>query len=138
VIEALGNTRSPAALPVLASFADNPSVRLRAAALDALRFMPPPRADALLLHGLGDSDGTPRLEAAYSLSFRKMTAESFAAQKKALLKDDNEKVRATLLSNLWKVHAQFPEARALVESASEQDPSEYVRKVAKGMLTESP
>ncbi len=138
VVEALGNTQSPEALPVLAGFAKSPAPRLRAAALDAMRFMPAPRADSLLLNALSDSDAVPRLEAAYALGFRKMTPESFAAQKKALLKDDNEKVRAALLSNLWKAHARFPEARALVETASNQDPSEYVRKVATGMLTESP
>ncbi|HEY6274010.1 MAG TPA: hypothetical protein VIX19_18675 [Terriglobales bacterium] len=82
--------------------------------------------------------GATRLEAAYALSFRNMSAESFAAQKRALLQDDNEKVRAALLSNLWKAHAKFPEARSLVEAAARQDPSEYVRKVAGGMLLESP
>jgi HEAT repeat protein len=138
LIEALGNTQSAEALPALASFARNPEARLRAAALDALRFMPAPRADALLLSGLDDSDGAPRLEAAYALSFRKMTTATFAAQKKALLADDNEKVRAALLANLWKDHAKFPEARKLVETAANQDPSDYVRKVAREMLLQSP
>jgi hypothetical protein len=136
LIEALGNTQSAVAIAALTAFTKNPAPQLRAAALDALRFMRSPGVDGLLLKGLGDADGTPRLEAAYALSYRKMTAESFAAQKKALLADDNEKTRAVLLSNIWKSQQQFPEARVLVKSSADHDPSEYVSKLAKGMLLE--
>jgi HEAT repeat protein len=134
LIEALGNTQSAVAIAALTAFTKNPAPQLRAAALDALRFMRSPGVDGLLLKGLGDADGTPRLEAAYALSYRKMTAESFAAQKKALLADDNEKTRAVLLSNIWKSQQQFPEARVLVKSSADHDPSEYVSKLDKGML----
>ena len=136
LIEALGNTQSAVAIAALTAFTKNPAPQLRAAALDALRFMRSPGVDGLLLKGLGDADGTPRLEAAYALSYRKMTAESFAAQKKALLADDNEKTRAVLLSNIWKSQQQFPEARVLVKSSADHNPSEYVSKLAKGMLLE--
>jgi len=52
------------------------------------------------------------------------------------LADDNEKTRAVLLSNIWKSQQQFPEARVLVKSSADHDPSEYVSKLAKGMLLE--
>jgi len=136
LIEGLGNTQSPIAMPALTTFTKNPAPQLRAAALDALRSMPSRGVDALLLNGLGDADGTPRLEAAYALSFRKMTPESIAAQKKALLADDNEKVRAILLSNIWQARQQFPEARTLVQNAADHDSSEYVSKMANGLLLE--
>jgi HEAT repeat protein len=139
VLEALGNTASVQALPALSKFASGSSPRLRAAALDALRLIHSRQADALLIHGLTvDADATVRLEAAYALGFRKMTPSSFTSQKQVLLGESDDKVRAALLSNLWKVHQKFPDARQLVEEAAEKDPSEYVRKVAKGLLLESP
>jgi HEAT repeat protein len=137
-IEALGNAASIRSLPFLSQFSLNSSKRLRAAAFDALRSIHSPQADAILLRGLGDADGETRLEAAYALGFRKISAQSFAAQKKALLADSNDKVRAALLNNLWKARGVFHDGSELVSHAAESDASEYVRKVAKGLLLERP
>jgi hypothetical protein len=139
LIEALGNSASLRALPLLSKFASGPSPRLRAAALDALRLMDSKQADALLILGLTtDSDSGVRLEAAYSLGFREMTPDSYNSQKKVLLAESDEKVRAAILVNLWKARGNFSDARRIVKEAAENDPSEYVQKIAKGLLSENP
>jgi HEAT repeat protein len=137
ILEALGNTGMAAAMPAIGRYLKDDSPRLRAATMDALRFMPPSLSDDLLVSGLSDTDSNTRLEAAFSLSFKAMPANLFAAEKSALASDDNEKVRASLLQNLWKNRTQYAEAEALVQQAAEHDPSEYVRKVAAGLLGEA-
>lgn len=135
LLRALGNTASSRALPLLERFAAAPSPALRAAAVDALRFITLPQVDELLRHALAaDQDARVRLEAAFALGFRKPSIESFEAQKKQLAAESDEKVRVALLNNLAKMVPQFPSARSVLEHSAANDPSDYVRKVAAGLL----
>lgn len=134
-IQALGNSASPRALPLLTEMANDDSPALRAAAVDALRSLPQPAVDPLLRHVLlTDADAQVRLEAAFALGFRKPNLESFTAQKKAMTAEKDGKVRGALLDNLAKMHRQFPEVRTILTRAAKEDPSEYVRKEAAGLL----
>jgi len=134
-LQALGNSASSRALPVLAKLATVGSPAVRAAAMDALRNIPRPQVDPLLRKTLS-SDGDPqvRLEAAFALGFRKTSLESFNTQKKVLATESDEKVRGALLDNLAKMHRQYPEVRAILARAAKEDASEYVRKEAAGLL----
>ena len=135
LLQALGNTASSRAMPLLSRYAADRSPVLRASAVDAMRFIELPQVDGLLLHTLGsDKDAHVRLEAAFALGYRKPDQQSYAAQKKALAADEDEKVRAALLTNLAKMSKQFPDVRTLLKNAATDDPSDYVRQVATGLL----
>lgn len=135
VLQALGNTGSSRAMPLLLRFASSPSPVLRAAAVDALRSIRQPEVDSLLAHALvSDADSRVRLEAAFALGFRRPSRQSYDAQKKALAAEGDEKVRGALLNNLAKMRREFPEARSVLEESAAKDPSEYVRKAASGLL----
>jgi len=138
-LQSLGNSASPRALPVLIKLASDDSPATRAAAMDSLRNIPQPEVDPLLRHVLtADSEARVRLEAAFALGFRKTSVESFNLQKKVLATEGDDKVRSALLDNLAKMYKQFPEVRSILAHAAKQDPSEYVRKEAAGLLGRFP
>lgn len=138
-VQALGNSASSRALPVLEKLAGNEAPAIRASAVDALRNIPQPGVDPLLRKTLS-TDVAPqvRLEAAFALGFRKTNLESFTTQKKVLATETDEKVRGALLDNLAKMHRQYPEVRSILARAAKEDPSEYVRKEAAGLLGRFP
>ena len=133
-LQALGNSASSRALPVLTKVASDDSPAMRAAALDALRNIPQPQVDPLLRKTLSTDADPVRLEAAFALGFRKTSMESFNTQKKVLATESDEKVRGALLDNLAKMHGQYPEVRRMLARAAKNDPSEYVRKEAARLL----
>jgi HEAT repeat protein len=131
----LGNTGSATALPGIARFVHNPSPELRAVAASALRFIKSRQADDLLIKILtSDSEAKVRLEAAIALSFREPGADSFAAQKKAFLRDKTVNVRLAVLKNLWQARETFFEIRQLVKQAAAKDVAKEVRKAAAEMM----
>jgi hypothetical protein len=132
----LGNTGSATSLPGIARFVNNPSPELRAIAASALRFIRSRQADDLLIKLLAsDSDAKVRLEAAVALGFREPSADSFAAQKQAFLKDKTVNVRLAVLQNLWQARETFSEIRQLVKQAAAKDVAKEVRKAAAEMMT---
>jgi hypothetical protein len=135
LLQAIGNSASTRALPVLTKLVNDESPAIRASALDALRNIPQTEVDPLLRQALAkDTQALVRLEAAFALGFRKTSVESFNAQKKVLAAEKDDKVRSALLDNLAKMHKQFPEVRSILTQAAKDDPSEYVRKEAAGLL----
>ena len=138
-IQALGNSASSQAFPALSKYASNSSPVLRSAAIDSLRSIRLPQVDAMLLHALAsDQEAQVRQEAAFALGFRRPSQQSFDAQKKALQHESDEKVRSALLTNLFKMNRQFPEAKSILEDAAVHDVSESVRKTARSLLDLSP
>jgi hypothetical protein len=134
-LQALGNSSSSRALPLLMKLAGSETAGIRSAAVDALRNIPQPQVDPLLRHILlADAEAQVRLEAAFALGFRKTSLESFNAQKKAFAAEADDKVRGALLDNLAKMRKKFPEVLAILTGAAKDDPSEYVRKEAAGLL----
>jgi HEAT repeat protein len=132
---ALGNAGSAQAYPTVVRFMTDSSPALRGAAASALRWVASDRVDAQLTSVLtSDPEATVRREAAIALGFRQMTNDSFEAQKRAFLADQDDKVRLTLLRNLWKAQQAFPEALKLVKGAAMNDASQDVRKAATDIL----
>jgi HEAT repeats len=135
LLQAIGNSASTRALPVLTKLVNDESPAIRASALDALRNIPQTEVDLLLRQALAkDTQAQVRLEAAFALGFRKTSVESFNTQKKVLAAEKDDKVRGALLDNLAKMHKQFPEVRSILTQAAKDDPSEYVRREAAGLL----
>ncbi len=131
----LGNAGSAQALPTLIPFLSAPSPSLRVAAASAMRWIDSDQVNSVLITALtSDMDASVRLEAAAALGLREIDATTFKAQKEAFLKDNSENVRLTLLSNLWKAHVSFPEARQLVKQAAASDSSEVVRNAAADIM----
>jgi HEAT repeat protein len=134
-LEALGNSASESSLSIFLKYAKSETPGVRAAAMDGLRNIRASQADVTLLQSLGtDPDKQVRLEAAFALGFRKPSAESFSTQRQALKKEEDDKVRAAILGNLAKMASKFPESRKVIENSAANDPSEYVRKTATGLL----
>jgi len=135
VLQALGNTASPGALPFLKQCLGSATPGVRAAALDGMRALNLPEVDPLLLTALAaDAEPMVRREAVFALGFRQPSRASVEAQSKAFAAESDDKVRAGILSNLGKMYAQFPEVREVIATAAEKDESEYVRKTAAGLL----
>jgi HEAT repeat protein len=108
---------------------------LRSAALSALRFVDSTEADDLLISALStDSDAEVRVKAAFSLSYREMNKATFNAQKKSFEADLDERVRLSVLDNLWKARQSFPEVVHLVQQAAATDGSKEVREGAAKLL----
>jgi HEAT repeat protein len=135
---ALGNTRSPRALPAIRRFLTNPSAILRASATNGLRFMPAPEADRLLSERLAsDSDATVRMAAVRAAGFRPLDP-LFAAIEHALRTDKETLVRKDLVDLLRAQTALSAEMRGLLAWSSEEDPDEGVRKEAAKALANPP
>src|SRR5581483_10192583 len=119
---ALGNAGSVKAYSTIARFTTDSLPGVRAAATAALRFINTDQAEKQLIKILGsDSDPSVRLEAANAFGYRQVNASSFAAQRQAFATDKDDKVRLSLLNNLWNVRRAFPEARKLVQEAAAKD-----------------
>jgi hypothetical protein len=135
LLQAIGNANAAAAMPAVSPYASSASPVLRAAAMDAMRGIPLPAVDGALRQALaGDGDAKVRREAAFALGFRPPDPADFAAEKTALAADQDAQVRAALVGDLAKLTGPFPEARALIQSAADNDPSEDVRKAAASLL----
>ncbi|MEI2579915.1 HEAT repeat domain-containing protein [Scytonema sp. PRP1] len=135
----LGNSGSKQALGAIAPLIKASAPEVRAAAASALRWIEDDQVDSLLTNALSkDADDRVRLEAAVALSYRKIDPTIFQAQKQAFLSDKAVKVRLALLTNLWKVHEQFPEVRQLVKQAAEKDVSPDVQKEAANIIATYP
>jgi len=132
----LGNAGSRRSLPVVRRFVSDHSPVLRSAAISALRFVDSEEADDLLISALNsESDPEVRLKAAFSLSYREMNRATFDAQRKSFEADADERVRVSLLDNLWKARQSFPEVVDVVRQAAAKDASKEVRKAASQLLT---
>ena len=136
---ALGNAGSVRASAAILKFTADSSPVLRAASASALRWIDSDQARKQLLVMLAsEPDSSVRFEAAVALSFRDLTVDSFAAQKQALLAEEDSKVRLALLRNLWQGHLNFPEVRGLTEKVAASDSSQDVRKTATQLLATEP
>lgn len=135
ILLTLGNTGSKRALDALQLYAKNKNVALRATALNSLRFVDDVRVEGLLTSALaGDSQPEARIQAALALNFRPMTPQSYAAQKTALLKDADKKVRLTVLSNLARADFRQNATQTLIAQLAKSDPSPDVRRAAAQLI----
>jgi hypothetical protein len=127
---ALGNSASLQALPDVRRFARDPEPDVRSAAMLALRWMDIDEARRLLGAALvRDADSTVRQAAAQALGLHAMQPRDFALQRSAFFAEREDEVRIMLLENLWASAQAYPEARAIVEKAK-QDEAKAVREAA--------
>jgi hypothetical protein len=138
-LHALGNTGSTLALSTIEKYLSHSTPHVRAAAMFALRWIESSEVDPLLAKGVSsDPEKLVRLEAAHALGLRKMTPETFRAQKEALMKDSAVEVRLTVLYNLSNVFEDFPEIKRLIKETAAKDPSKDVRKAASEIMVRYP
>jgi Lipoprotein amino terminal region len=127
---ALGNTRSPQALPALRPFLVVAAATLRASATQSLRFMPAPDADRLLSDRLlSDLDAQVRRAAVLASSFRPL-APLLPTMKKALEREREASVRTEIVHLLSEEVSPSPGAQNLLMQTSQQDPDASVRDAA--------
>jgi HEAT repeat protein len=135
---ALGNTRSPRALPVVKPFLIVSSVAIRSTATLSLRFMPAPEADRLLSERLLSDDAVKvRSAAVFAASYRPL-APLLPTFERALRADREPVVRKDLVHLLGAQVDSSPEARSLLTWSSQKDPDASVRDGAAKVLARPP
>jgi hypothetical protein len=135
---ALGNTRHPRALPSIEAFVGVPSAKLRASAIQSLRFMPAPRADDRLSERmLKDDSPEVRRVAVFAAGFRPL-APLLPAIEGALRAEPLSALRQALVELLEAHAGTSSEARRLLTWSSREDPDESVRGKAAAALTRRP
>jgi HEAT repeat protein len=135
LLRALGNTRSSGALPILQSALSSGLPEVRAAAVEALRNMPAPRADQLLASVLlQDPIAEVRQIAVFASSFRPLLP-LLPVLAEALRLDGSDLVRREIITLAGQQSHAVPEARALLEWSSQNDPSPGLRNTAVTFLS---
>ncbi|MBA3458739.1 MAG: HEAT repeat domain-containing protein [Deltaproteobacteria bacterium] len=134
-LSVLGNAGTPeAARAIEAQLATTDPV-LRSQALEALRRVASPDADAQLVRALGDGDPRVRGSAAWSLSYRKATPETLRALLGKLARERDEKVATRLLEVVWPRRAADLDAvLTTVRSVASGHASPEVRRHAQTLL----
>ena len=136
LLDALGNSGQPAALPVLEGALTSGSAELQIAAVKNLRLMPAPRADEILAKLLVPAmDSAVRQAALFAASFRHFDAMHEALDG-IVRNDPNAELRLTAL-NALSTYLQRDGATAaapLIRWAAENDPDKAVREQAQRTL----
>jgi HEAT repeat protein len=134
LLSALGNTRSPGALPAIELGLRSSSPVVRAAAVAALRIIPSPAVDPLLSSQLvGDPSPEVRKSAVFACSFRPL-GPLLPALEHALRQDPADPVRAQVVNLLGSALSQVPQGIPLLQWASQNDRNPEIRKAAVAFL----
>jgi HEAT repeat protein len=137
VLRALGNTRSPRALPVIREALRSGSPLVREAAVVALRNIPDPSVDQLLAERLSvDPAPEVRKSAVFSCGFRPL-APLLPAFQKLLQTDPADAVRAEAVTLLGANRATLPLVDTLLTWTSQNDRSPDIRNIALSFLQPS-
>jgi HEAT repeat protein len=133
-LKALANSADPAILPLVESALADPSEQLRAAAVEALRLLPGPKADALLLGRLA-SDPSPavRRSAILAASFRPLGL-LVPGLGQALQREPHDSVRLALVELLGSGLEKEPAAAGPLQWTAANDANAEVKKAAMAYL----
>ena len=107
--DCLSRLSVPWADAVVELMADEPDATVRSILVHAVRFIPPPQARALVVHGMADADAVVRAETA-SLIARRSDGLDFADALVPALADPAERVRISAARTLGTVQADVSEA----------------------------
>ena len=139
ILHALGNAGSPLSLSTIEKYLSHPTAHVRAAAMFALRWIESSEVDPLLAKGVSsDPEKLVRLEAAEALKLRKITRQTYQAQKETFMKDEAVEVRIAVLHNLENAMEDFPEIKRLIKETAAKDSSKDVRKAASDIMARYP
>lgn len=137
VLRALGNTRSPQALPLLQEALRSGSPLVREAAVAALRNIPDPSVDQLLAERLSvDPAPEVRKSAVFACGFRPL-APLLPTFQKVLQTDPADAVRAEAVTLLGANRAALPLVDSLLTWTSQNDRSPDIRNIALSFLQPS-
>lgn len=142
-LQALGNTGDPRALPALQAALRVPSVEVRKAAAQGLRFIPSDSGgtspDQLLTEALRDPAAPVRLGALFAVSFRPLLVFLPALQQ-LVQNDGDEGVRSETVNLLGRALGSagaqlLPGVLHTLKQVAEHDPAPRVRKAALDLLS---
>ncbi|WP_342378344.1 HEAT repeat domain-containing protein [Myxococcus stipitatus] len=131
LLRSLGNTRAPAALDTLADALRSDSVRVREAAMVALRGIPGPDADRLLAERLmNDPIAEVRRGAVFACGFRPLEPLLLPMLGQALREDASDGVRSDIVHLLGQHRGTTPGALALLRWAGQNERHPEIRRMA--------
>ncbi|WP_241757796.1 HEAT repeat domain-containing protein [Myxococcus landrumensis] len=131
LLRSLGNTRAPAALDTIADALRSDSVRVREAAMVALRGIPGPDADRLLAERLvNDAVAEVRRGAVFACGFRPLEPLLLPVLGQALREDASDGVRSDIVHLLGQHRGTTPGALALLRWASQNERHPEIRRMA--------
>lgn len=135
VVLVLGNAGLPAYLPLIQSYLQDPRGEVRADAVHALRRFPLASVTEPLMASLvHDKDSSVRYEAANALGYHTLSKSLLMRIQDYYRIEPIARVRLEILKTLWSQVKQNPELLTFVNTVAETDPSDDVRKTAKGLL----
>jgi hypothetical protein len=127
----LGNTASPASLPVIKQYLEDTDPGVRGAAVLALRWHRGEAVERILCRALTDPDDTVRQEAAGAFEVRSPTRQAVEALVQALKRDRSVSVRLAVLARLIALQKKYPQAKEAIRRAAKDDPAAEVREAAR-------
>ncbi|MCP3163570.1 HEAT repeat domain-containing protein [Myxococcus qinghaiensis] len=131
LLRALGNTRAPGALESIMDALRSDSVKVREAAMVALRGFPGPEADRLLMERLAnDSASEVRRGAVFACGFRPLEPLLLPMLGQALREDVSDGVRSDIVQLLGQHRGTTPGALALLRWASQHERHPDIRRMA--------
>lgn len=131
LLRALGNTRAPGALESIMDALRSDSVKVREAAMVALRGIPGPEADRLLVERLAnDSASEVRRGAVFACGFRPLEPLLLPMLGQALREDVSDGVRSDIVQLLGQHRGTTPGALALLRWASQHERQPDIRRMA--------
>ena len=129
---ALGNTGDPRLVELVRSLASEADSTLASTAIEALRLIPGPDAEQLLVAALLGAD--PELKRAAARAALDRPLRALIGAMAQALESQDPVVRAELIRVLGQRLADTPEAAALLLSAATRDPDVALRALAEAYL----
>lgn len=136
-LQALGNAGNPAALPAIAAALDDAVPAIRAAAAEALRFIPGARAVTLLRDAMtADASQAVRERAIWASTYRDV-AEMLPGLAAVITADASPELRGRAMKHLARHIAEYATIAELLAQVAAADPDPDLRSAARDYLAHS-
>ncbi|HMJ10257.1 MAG TPA: HEAT repeat domain-containing protein, partial [Polyangiaceae bacterium] len=134
-LSALGNAGSERGLESIRAALSDPLPEIRAAAVNALRFIPSPEADTLMANVLlKDVAPLVRASAIDAAIYRSASATLLEALSSAVVAEKEWNLRARIVDALAQKLRETPALRSVLQAVAKNDPSQQVRDAASKAL----
>jgi HEAT repeat protein len=135
LIRALGNSGSPLSLETLAQLIRDPDPSVRAAAFDAMRFVPGASADAYLAKAMtADESAEVRKACFIAASYREPSPSLVYAVREAVLNDPSAEPREQAVRTALRWTRRAAPLQAALAEVAQNDESKRIRKIASAAL----